>query len=121
MILRNFKTLTFPSFSVINKYKTNEQKIHRPWSSNGLRLASHGPLDPAGGVVKLRADPDPESDVSSTPPSIQIAVDFYLDTDIKKAGYFQKKLNSLVVKSLNAHSVERPQPPKELLSRKIKS
>ena len=52
---------------------------------------------------------------------MQIAVDFYLDTDIKKAGYFQKKLNSLVVKSLNAHSVERPQPPKELLSRKIKS
>lgn len=106
---------------MINKYKTNEQKIHRSGASNGLRLASDGPLDPAVGGVELRADPDPQPDVSSTPPSIQIAVDFYLDTDIKKAGYFQKKLNSLVVKSLNAHSVERPQPPKELLSRKIKS
>lgn len=106
---------------MINKYKTNESKIHRSRPSNGLCLASNGPINPAGGVVKLIADPNPEPDVSSTPPSIQIAVDFYLDTDVKKAGYFQKKLNSLVVKSLNAHSLERPQPPKELLSKKIKS
>jgi hypothetical protein len=36
---------------------------------------------------------------------MQIAVEYYLEIDVKKAGYFQKKLNGLVVKSLNAHSV----------------
>jgi hypothetical protein len=40
---------------------------------------------------------------------------------VKKAGYFQKKLNSLVVKSLSAHSVEQQEVPKETLSKKIKS
>ena len=40
---------------------------------------------------------------------------------MRKAGYFQKKLNSLLVKSLSASSVEQQQPPKETLSRKIKS
>lgn len=37
---------------------------------------------------------------------IQIAVDFYIENDIKRANYFQKKLNTLVIKSLNANSVE---------------
>ncbi len=40
---------------------------------------------------------------------MQIAVEYYLETDVKKASYFQKKLNSLVVKSLNAPSVETKQ------------
>ena len=34
----------------------------------------------------------------------QIAVDYYIEADIKRAGYFQKKLNNLVLKSLNARS-----------------
>jgi len=38
--------------------------------------------------------------------SIQIAVDFYIDTDVKKAAYFQRKLNNLVIKALHASSVE---------------
>lgn len=52
---------------------------------------------------------------------MQIAVDYYLETDLKKAGYFQKKLNSLVVKSLNARSIETITPHKETLSRTIKN
>jgi hypothetical protein len=43
---------------------------------------------------------------------MQIAVEFYLDADVRKADYFQKKLNSLLVKSLSASSVEEQQPPK---------
>lgn len=39
-------------------------------------------------------------------PSIQIAVDYYIDNDVKKAAYFQRKLNNLALKSLNASSVE---------------
>lgn len=48
-------------------------------------------------------------------------MDYYLEIDLKKASYFQKKLNSLVVKSLSAPSIEKKQPPKETLSKKIKT
>ena len=51
----------------------------------------------------------------------QIAVDYYLEIDINKASYFQKKLNSLVVKSLNAPSIETIEPKKETLSKTIRS
>jgi hypothetical protein len=43
---------------------------------------------------------------------MQIAVEYYLEQDVRKAGYFQKKLNSLLVKSLSASSVEQQQAPK---------
>jgi hypothetical protein len=36
----------------------------------------------------------------------QIAVDYYIDNDVKKAAYFQRKLNNLALKALNASSVE---------------
>lgn len=36
----------------------------------------------------------------------QIAVDFYIDNDVKKAAYFQRKLNNLAIKALKASSVE---------------
>lgn len=36
----------------------------------------------------------------------QIAVDFYIDNDVKKAAYFQRKLNNLSVKAIHAQSVE---------------
>lgn len=53
---------------------------------------------------------------------MQIAIDYYLDSDLKKVAYFQKKLNSLVVKSLNAESIEKKKPAHtEQLSRKIKN
>jgi hypothetical protein len=39
----------------------------------------------------------------------KLAVDYYLGIDDpKKAMFFQKKLNMLVVKSLSAKSVEQP-------------
>jgi len=53
---------------------------------------------------------------------MQIAIDYYLDSDLKKVAYFQKKLNSLVVKSLNAVSIEKKNPAHtEQLSKKIKN
>ena len=36
----------------------------------------------------------------------QIAVDYFIENDIKRANYFQKKLNNLVIKSLSASSIE---------------
>jgi hypothetical protein len=36
----------------------------------------------------------------------KIAVDYFIENDIKRANYFQKKLNNLVIKSLSAKSVE---------------
>lgn len=39
-------------------------------------------------------------------PNIQIAVEYFIENDIKRANYFQKKLNNLVIKSLSANSVE---------------
>ena len=49
----------------------------------------------------------------------QIAVDFYLNTDVKKAKYFQNKLNRLAVKSLNAPSVDEAPQKRECRARKI--
>ena len=40
---------------------------------------------------------------------------------MKKASYFQKKLNNLIVKSLNAKSVESPKHKKTELPNKIKN
>lgn len=52
---------------------------------------------------------------------IQIAVDFYIENDIKRANYFQKKLNTLVIKSLNANSVQNVnQKKKSELPNRIK-
>lgn len=52
---------------------------------------------------------------------IQIAVDFYIENDIKRANYFQKKLNNLVIKSLNADSlVNGNQRKKSELPNRIK-
>jgi polyhydroxyalkanoate synthesis regulator protein len=53
--------------------------------------------------------------------AMQIGVDYYLETDVKKASYFQKKLNGLVVKSLSAPSVEQMEPNKQTLSRTIRN
>ncbi len=35
----------------------------------------------------------------------KIAVDYYIDNDVKKAAYFQRKLNNLALKSLNANTI----------------
>lgn len=91
----------------------NEQKDDAGGQSpHGLCLTSDGPRDQTGGIVKSGADPDFKPDVQGTPLTMQIAVEFYLDADVRKADYFQKKLNSLLVKSLSASSVEAQQPPK---------
>lgn len=46
-------------------------------------------------------------------------MEYYIETDIKRANYFQKKLNNLVIKSLSANSVEKPQVKKSELSSRI--
>ena len=51
----------------------------------------------------------------------QIAVDYYLGVDVRKAKYFQDKLNVLAVKSLNAISVQKTKPKKVNLQKKIKN
>ena len=51
----------------------------------------------------------------------KLAVDYYINNDdSKKAMFFQKKLNMLVVKSLSATSVEQPKKNREALGVKIK-
>jgi hypothetical protein len=47
-------------------------------------------------------------------------VDYYIDNDIKKASYFQKKLNNLAIKSLNADSLETVKIKKSQLPKQIK-
>ena len=88
----------------------NEQKSNRTSGATyGIRRSSDGSLNSFVRRGKLRVNPDFEPNVSSTTLMMQIAVEYYLETDVKKASYFQKKLNSLVVKSLNAPSVETKQ------------
>lgn len=51
---------------------------------------------------------------------MKIAVEFYIENDIKRANYFQKKLNNLVVKSLNANSVSDLKQKKSELPNRIR-
>lgn len=46
-------------------------------------------------------------------------MDFYIDSDVRKASYFQKKLNNLTIKSLNAKSVESSKRKRSELPNKI--
>ena len=78
----------------------------------GLCRPGAGLGNATGGGGVPGTHPDPQSNVSRTLIDMQIAVEYYLETDIKKAGYFQKKLNGLVVKSLNAPSIEKMEAPK---------
>lgn len=74
-------------------------------SPHGIRRASTGTVDATGIRIVIRSDSNTKSDVSRKTLVTQIAVEYYLDIDEKKAIYFQKKLNGLVVKSLDAPSV----------------
>lgn len=51
---------------------------------------------------------------------MQIGVDYYLETDLKKAKYLQKKQNSLIVRCLNVPEEAKRQPAREKLSRLIR-
>jgi hypothetical protein len=108
--------------ALFNKYISYVQERNGTGqSAHGVRRAGAGPGNATGRRRNARSDPDPEPDVPGKVASTQIAVDYYLEIDLKKASYFQKKLNSLVVKSLSAPSIEKKQPPKETLSKKIKT
>jgi hypothetical protein len=103
---------------LIYSYVTLKPRTMHP--TNGLRLAGAVTGNTTGVVVIPITNSNSQSDVSRTFHIMQIAVDYYIDLDLKKASYFQKKLNSLVVKSLSAPSVERIVPVRENLSKKIK-
>ena len=47
-------------------------------------------------------------------------MEHYLNSDYRKAKFFQNKLNKLAVKSLSAHSVETTPTPRVDVSRRIK-
>lgn len=87
--------------------KNVDEALTFSYPPDGFRITGAGSLDAAVGVVISVADPNPEPDVPGIQCVIQIAVEYYLEIDEKKANYFQKKLNGLVVKSLDAPSVEK--------------
>jgi hypothetical protein len=47
-------------------------------------------------------------------------VDYYLENDLRKANYLQRKLNSLTVRSLDAQSVTRWQPARQDINRRVR-
>jgi hypothetical protein len=47
-------------------------------------------------------------------------VDYYLENDIKKAEYMQRKQNALTVKAININSVENRPPSKVNFERKMR-
>ena len=51
---------------------------------------------------------------------MQIGVEFYLENDLKKANYFQKKLNKLAISSLDAQNNENCQPARRRFHKQIK-
>jgi len=77
------------------------------YTSHGIRRASPWLINAPLRVVVVRVDTNTKSNVPRNNDVTQIAVEYYLEIDEKKAIYFQKKLNGLVVKSLDAPSVEK--------------
>lgn len=51
---------------------------------------------------------------------MKIGVDYYLDNDLKKAEYMQRKLNALTVRAVNMKSVENRPPCKVTFERKMR-
>lgn len=46
------------------------------------------------------------------PFSMKIGVDYYLENDMKKAEYMQRKLNNLTVRAINMKAIENRPPCK---------
>lgn len=53
-----------------------------------------------------------DSTLSCTHDLMKIGVDYYLENDIKKAEYMQRKLNALTVKAINIKNIENRPPCK---------
>jgi hypothetical protein len=99
-------SISFLQSALLINIKSDEQKNNqRRWPPYGLCRPSYGSRNTIGGGIEPLTHSNLESNVSGRCCLTQIAVDFYLDNDVRKAGYFQKKLNSLLVKSLSASSV----------------
>lgn len=52
--------------------------------------------------------------------STQIGIDYYLENDLKKANYLQRKLNALAAKEVEAEDNENYRPAKRRFVRMMK-
>jgi hypothetical protein len=64
---------------------------------------------------------NPQQDVQGTDEAMQIGVEYYLEHDLKKASYFQKKMNKLAVETLDAKTNENCQPAKYRFRRQMQA
>lgn len=69
-------------------------------------------------MPRISADPDTALSGSTYP--IKIGVDYYLENDIKKAEYMQRKLNALTVRAINLHTSENRPPCKVTFEKKMR-
>lgn len=88
--------------------------------ADGFRRPAAGFIDAAARVRIAGIDSDSEPTVPRTPCPNQIGVDYYLENDLRKANYLQRKLNSLTVRSLDAQSVTRWQPARQDINRRVR-
>ena len=51
---------------------------------------------------------------------MQIGVDYYLQNDVRKAGYMQKKLNALTVKAIDLKAIENRPPCRVTFDKKMR-